>query len=490
MKRKIFIWGIGLGLIALVAGMFLWTSEDTKKYQIHMDSNGGKALVPLKVKEGTKLSELEIPQKEGYTFLYWSMDGEILSGDTIITKDMNLVAVWETNIEIELLYGDFNLDQVVNEKDLELLKTYLQEPFELSEEAKKRGDLNLNGIIDQKDKEILEKHLNGEEAYQELPISSLGISEENNSSNPKEDTTEKEQPNKEDKKEEPVAPSILYGDVNQDGKVNGLDVVRLRKYLASMVELNEQQLKASDVNQDGKIDEFDVGLIRRSLIGYFKLPIKIISGDANMDGKVDGTDVLRIRKYIAKTIDFTTEQQVAADINLDGKIDDFDVYLLRLNQAKWNIPLPCTIYSGDINQDGEITYKDAKVLAKDIQEKKSLTGVEFASADMNLDQKVDEKDLSILKYYLMGLEEYQALPIANWNKEAIVFGDVNGDSRVNGIDRLRIEKYLANTIELDNRAQAASDVNLDGKIDQTDIDIIRKHLVQYEDYKFLPVVIE
>lgn len=63
---------------------------------------------------------------------------------------------------------------------------------------------------------------------------------------------------------------FIYGDVNGDGVIDGLDVVRLKKYLANY-----------DYNTETST-------------------VEICSGaDANGDGTVDGLDVVRLKKYLA-----------------------------------------------------------------------------------------------------------------------------------------------------------------------------------------------
>lgn len=70
--------------------------------------------------------------------------------------------------------------------------------------------------------------------------------------------------------------SILYGDVNGDGVIDGKDVIRLRKYLAAF----DDETGTSSVE------------IRTS-------------ADYNGDGKVDGKDLVRLRKYLAAYDDDT-----------------------------------------------------------------------------------------------------------------------------------------------------------------------------------------
>lgn len=58
--------------------------------------------------------------------------------------------------------------------------------------------------------------------------------------------------------------TVMYGDVNCDGRVNIIDIVLLRKYNANLsVEISEEGLLAADVNCDGKIDSKDILLMRK-----------------------------------------------------------------------------------------------------------------------------------------------------------------------------------------------------------------------------------
>ena len=72
------------------------------------------------------------------------------------------------------------------------------------------------------------------------------------------------------------APAILYGDANGDGKIDGRDITRLRKYFANY-------------NDDTETSTVEIGL----------------GADANGDGKIDGRDITRLRKYFANYDDDT-----------------------------------------------------------------------------------------------------------------------------------------------------------------------------------------
>lgn len=69
----------------------------------------------------------------------------------------------------------------------------------------------------------------------------------------------------------------LYGDVNEDGDVNILDVTLINKYLLGTAELSEQGKKNADVDANGTIDTTDSLNILKcclELIEQSEFPIK------------------------------------------------------------------------------------------------------------------------------------------------------------------------------------------------------------------------
>ena len=51
---------------------------------------------------------------------------------------------------------------------------------------------------------------------------------------------------------------IVSGDLNKDGKVSIIDLMKMKRYIIANNELTELELKAGDINDDGKIDIIDV----------------------------------------------------------------------------------------------------------------------------------------------------------------------------------------------------------------------------------------
>ena len=58
-----------------------------------------------------------------------------------------------------------------------------------------------------------------------------------------------------------VASSVVYGDVNGDGKINTADAAITYASVNKKITLKEEQLKAADVNGDGKVNAADAAII-------------------------------------------------------------------------------------------------------------------------------------------------------------------------------------------------------------------------------------
>ena len=64
-----------------------------------------------------------------------------------------------------------------------------------------------------------------------------------------------------------VVETIIYGDINEDGKVNINDLIKLRKNLAGLETLSVNGNKSADVNKDGKVNMNDLIKMRKHLAG-------------------------------------------------------------------------------------------------------------------------------------------------------------------------------------------------------------------------------
>ena len=136
---------------------------------------------------------------------------------------------------------------------------------------------------------------------------------------------------------EPTKETIL-GDVNENGKVDGVDLERLSKYLKGENVTVSQ--KNSDLNEDGKVDQDDLEILGRHLAGWIdEFPYKgtLIIGDVNDDGKVNASDITKLSQYLEGTGSISLKN---ADTNDDGKVTYKDLVILSRYVSKIISTLP------------------------------------------------------------------------------------------------------------------------------------------------------
>lgn len=84
----------------------LTAKYEINEYVVTFNSNGGSSVDGHIVKYNTKVGKPDDPTKEGYKFLYWMYEGKKYNFNTLVTKNMELIAVWE-----EVKYSvSFNTD--------------------------------------------------------------------------------------------------------------------------------------------------------------------------------------------------------------------------------------------------------------------------------------------------------------------------------------------------------------------------------------------
>ena len=127
---------------------------------------------------------------------------------------------------------------------------------------------------------------------------------------------------------------------------------------------------------------------------------------------------------------------------------------------------------GDSNADGNIDGKDLVHLNNHLSGKSKITSdLQLANSDTYKDGKNNSVDALVLRLYLA----YDVKKPMTWN----LFGDVTGDKETDGKDLIRLNKFLS-----DNKTQMDTgngDLNLDGKINATDAEILRKFLAEKEE---------
>ena len=61
--------------------------------------------------------------------------------------------------------------------------------------------------------------------------------------------------------------SIRPGDLNGDGKISALDIVKVQRIIVGLDSLNSENLAAGDLNGDGKISALDIVKLQRHIVG-------------------------------------------------------------------------------------------------------------------------------------------------------------------------------------------------------------------------------
>lgn len=212
--------------------------------------------------------------------------------------------------------------------------------------------------------------------------------------------------------------------------------------------LNNRQ---DEINSDVK----NASVITRSKIKY---------GDVNDDNQITVKDQSVILKHLSGTTKLTGNKLKAADVNLDGNVDNKDLALVRKYVVGTITKLP--IRYGDANDDNKIDANDLSAMQKHVLGVKKLTGNGFVAGDVNSDGKITNSDVTLVQKYLAGII----------TKLTIKYGDVNNDNKINANDLSAIKKHVLGTKKLTGSNLEAADVNLNGSVTNTDVNLLQKYL--------------
>jgi len=308
--------------------------------------------------------------------------------DGVVAFDDKLLISKYLIQEVELPFlhrtGDINLDGDVNTSDLTLLQKYLNDDIELNDTQYVLADLtttnNIQNTVDINDARVLESYLNEEIAslkdqYLVLKLDVNGGVEPDNFRNyviVKHGQSLEELPVLEytyakdlitfkgwfTSKDGEVTPNdqqvttstiitkdtkliaqwnnlaTMYGDVNNDGRVNPVDLILIGQYLSGY-NIQIDKINA-DVNCDGVVAFDDVVIIRMYRAGGYsvELPFLYKMGDVDLNGVIDQEDVDLLQEYANGTTEFSNLQRALSKVS--STIDDIekDFILLRDYVAK------------------------------------------------------------------------------------------------------------------------------------------------------------
>ncbi|HOM03639.1 MAG TPA: dockerin type I domain-containing protein [Acetivibrio sp.] len=74
-----------------------------------------------------------------------------------------------------------------------------------------------------------------------------------------------------------------------------------------------------------------------------------------------------------------------------------------------------------------------------------------------------------------------AITSANADSDLVGYGDLNGDGKINSTDLNLMRRYLIKSVDLNENQLEAADVNLDGKVTSTDRSVLNRYLLKMID---------
>ena len=138
---------------------------------------------------------------------------------------------------------------------------------------------------------------------------------------------------------------------------------------------------------------------------------------------------------------------------------------------------------GDTNVDGKIGSEDLKYLRGFFNRLSGLKLRGMIAADINADGVLDKNDYDILEKYIktgIGKDEYNIgvqLPIVyKMPVNAQFMGDLNGDFEITETDLKLLEENFSDEALPDEELRQKLDINLDGTLDEKDIDCMILYL--------------
>ncbi|MDD5924485.1 MAG: dockerin type I repeat-containing protein [Clostridia bacterium] len=174
--------------------------------------------------------------------------------------------------------------------------------------------------------------------------------------------------------DEPISEKndIIYGDLNGDKKVNLQDVVELQKYIAELVKLSEDALKASDVNLDSKLNLEDVTTMQRYIAELIpQLPYNNGSSsttdteDTSSDAENTDTEDTLSDKVNTDTEDTSSDTEITDTENTDTEDTSDDEVDYKLNSTRRLLRTLIETIQSEINDEigyyyTEESYKSFK----------------------------------------------------------------------------------------------------------------------------------
>lgn len=250
---------------------------------------------------------------------------------------------------------------------------------------------------------------------------------------------------------------------------NEQKLAMFEKYINNEIKLDDETKAVLDFNGDEELTKEDYSIIKAYLNYYdfskdgeFDFPYSDVKiGDVNLDGKVNAEDRNLLKNYI-KFLNPDTLQTTKSE------------YVLNLKQ----------LLNADINLNGEININDLTAFDELTQNQyKSQVDNEVLAeinssyktkSDLNGDGLVNGEDERLFKlislYYDSELDNDFSLPYTE-----VMIGDVNLDGKVDWSDFELLEGYVdgTNSERLSLKALINADVDRNGMVSEGDTDEVK-----------------
>lgn len=116
-KRRIII--MILIIVLFIAAITLSYFYYKDKYMISFETGTNEKILTQYIDENSKISEPTTPQKEGYVFVEWQLNGEKFDFDSTIDENIVLTAKW---MKEEYVKVSYDTDSLYNIEQIKILK--------------------------------------------------------------------------------------------------------------------------------------------------------------------------------------------------------------------------------------------------------------------------------------------------------------------------------------------------------------------------------
>jgi len=221
----------------------------------------------------------------------------------------------------------------------------------------------------------------------------------------------------------------------------------------------------------------------------------IMYGELTGDGVVDIGDAIKIWRYTQDVETLTEQEMISADVNGDGYVDFVDAILIQCFDSYPNIykntlpekQITDYILYGDTLDVGYVTTDSPEYFAaieRHLNGTNLLEGQALKNADINGDGKVDGVDKALMFGYINEEVEFD-LPSPTPITDYVLYGDIDEDGELTEADRNQLSQFLRNEITISQQAFKNADVNGDGSINDDDYNLLNAYINLHSDSEII-----